>query len=208
MMTNLQLIYLTIHLLWSVMLMGVYIVFMVIDKDELEEKAQSYALKGSNLLTIISLLLYVLYKSVVGNVEVTLHIILIFINIICVLYLLFNFLYIKGIIISFKVKNIKILNVICYLSTGTSAILIITEALKVKIFEIPSSFIRLDTLLMMINLIITSLMIGLYPRKKVSRQEYKELEVTANKLSKIFAIGCGLLSICLIGYLIYKVYTR
>lgn len=55
-MTDLQLIYVEMHLLLSVMMMCAYIIFMVIDKDELEEKAQSYALKGSNLLTIISLL--------------------------------------------------------------------------------------------------------------------------------------------------------
>lgn len=204
-MTDLQLIYVEMHLLLSVMMMGVYIIFMVIDKDELEEKAQSYALKGSNLLTIISLLLY---KSVVGNIEFTLHIILIFINILCVLYLLFNFLYIKGIVISFKIKNIKILDSICHLLTGINVVLIITGILKVKIFEISSSFIRLDTLLMMISLIIISLIIGLYPRKKLSRQEYKDIEVTANKFSKIVAIGYGLFSVCVIGYIIYRFYIR
>lgn len=208
MMTNLQVSYFQIHLLLSVMLMSVYIVFMVIDKDELEEKAQSYALKGSNLLTIISLILYVLYKSVVGDIGFSLHGILIFINILCVLYLILNFLYLKGIIISFNIKNIKILNIICYLSIGISAVLIFTGFLKVKIFQLSSSFIRLDTLLMMINLVIVSLMIGLYPRKKLSRQEYKKREVIANKFSKIFAIGYGLFSLWAIGYIVYRFYTK
>jgi NADH:ubiquinone oxidoreductase subunit 6 (subunit J) len=190
------------------MLMGGYIVFMVIDKDELEEKAQSYALKGSNLLTVISLILYVLYKSVEGDIGLSLHVILIFINILCVLYLILNFLYLKGIIISFNIKNIKILNIICYLSIGISAVLIFTGFLKVKIFQLSSSFIRLDTLLMMINLVIVSLMIGLYPRKKLSRQEYKKREVIANKFSKIFAIGYGLFFLWVIGYIVYRFYTK
>jgi hypothetical protein len=190
------------------MLMGAYIVLMVIVKDELEEKAQGYALKASNLLTIISFILYVLYKAVVGNIDFTVHTILFFINILCVLYLLFNHLYMKGLVISFKIKNVKILNIICSISTGISVVLFITVSFKVKIFELSSSFIRLDTLLMMINLIIISLMIGLYPRKKVGREEYKEMKKTADKVSKIFYIVYGVFTLCLMGYFVYKVYTQ
>ncbi|WP_129598513.1 hypothetical protein [Anaerophilus nitritogenes] len=207
-MTNLQKISFELHLMLSVMLMCVYIVYMVIDKDELEEQAQSYALKWSNLLTIVSVIFYVLYKSVIGNIEFTPQIILMIINIFCVMYLLFYFFYMKGIVISFKVKNRKILDSICYLSISISVILIITQILEVKNFEISSSFIRLDTLLLMINLIIVSLMIGVYPRKKLSREEYKKREETGNKFSKIFARGYGLFTLCLIGYIMYKLYIR
>ncbi len=205
-MSNLQKIYFELHLLLSVMITCAYIIFMVTDKDELEEKAQSYALKCSNLVIIVSLIFYVLYKSVIGNIEFTPHIILIIINVFCVLYLMFYFLYIKGIMISFRVKNIKILDSICYLSTGISIVLIITQVLKVKFFEGYSSFLRLDTLLMMINLIVVSLLISIYPSKKLSRIEYKKREATANKFSKIFIIGYGFCTLCLIAYLIYKFY--
>lgn len=207
-MNNLQLINFQTHLLLSSMLVAVYLISMVIGKDELEEKAQSYALKASNISIIILLISYILYKSVIGNIECNLHTILIFMNILCLMYLILYFLYMKGIRVDFKVKNTKILNAICYLSTGVSITLIITGFLKVKIFEHDSSFIRLDTLLMMINIIILSLIIGLYPKKKLNREEYKEAEETANKFSKIFFIVYGLFFICLILYIIYKFYKK
>jgi len=208
MMTNLTSIYFEIHLLLSVILLGVYIVFIVINKDELEEKAQSYALKASNLITVIALILYILYKSMIGNLVFSQHILLIFVNILCVLYLIFNFLYLKGITVSFNIKNVKVLNIICYISTVITVILIITGALKVKLFELSSSIIRLDTLLMMLNFIFISLIIGLYPRKKLSRQEYKEVEATSKKFVKTFTIGYGLFFISLIGYVIFRFYTK
>ncbi len=207
-MTNVEKIQFELHLILSVIIVCCYIVYMVINKDELEEKAQSYALKWSNLVTIIFFICYTLYKSVVGNVMLSPHIILIIINALCVLYLLFYFLYIKGLAICFKFKNIKILNAICYLSAGISVVLTVTQILKVKFFEISPGFIRLDTLLTMINLIIISLIIGVYPSKKLSREDYKKREVTASKFSKIFIIFYGLATLCLIGYAIYKFYMK
>lgn len=207
-MNNIQKIAFNLHLLLTVLFMGCYIVWLVIDKDELEEKAQSYALKYSNLLTVIFLISYALYKSVIGNIEFTPHIILIVINILSVLYLLFYFLYIKGIIISFKVKNTKILDGIGYLVTVVTVISIITQFLKVKIFEISSSFLRLDTLVLIINFIFISLIMGMCPKKKLSREEYKERQASASKFTKIFAIVYGVLMLCLIGYGVYKVYTK
>lgn len=175
-MSKLQSVYFEGHLMLSVMLMCAYIAFMIIDKDELEEKAQSYALKYSNLITVISLMLYIFYKAIIGDIKFTAHTILAFINILCILYLMFSFLYMRGIIVSFKIKNIKFLDSICWLSTGLSIILIITGFLKVKFFELPSSFIRLDTVLMLINIIIITLILGLYPKKKLSREEYKKMK--------------------------------
>ncbi|WP_373897302.1 hypothetical protein ACER0A_013850 [Haloimpatiens sp. FM7315] len=207
-MTNLESISFVIHLLVSIMIMCVYIITMVTSKDELEEKAQSDALMKSNLLTIVSIIAYVLYKAVIGNMEFTVHTILTFTNILCVLYLFFYFLYIKGIRISFKIRNIKILNTVCYLSTAISSILIVLGIFKVKLFELPSSFIRLDTLVVIINIIIVSLMIGLYPNKKVNRQEYKDLQKTSNKLSKIVYIVYGFFILALVVYCIYRFYIK
>ena len=203
-MINLRSAYFEVHLIITIMLTCAYIVYMLINKDELEEKAQNYALKCSNLLTIVPLIFYVLYKSVTGNIKFTPHIVLIIINAFCVLYLLFYFLYLKSIRISFKIKNTKFIDIICYLSSVVSIILIITQALKVKFFEITSSFIRLDSLLMLINIIVISLVISIYPSKKITRQEYREREIASKKFSKIFVIVYGIFILWIIGYVVYK----
>ncbi|WP_010294401.1 hypothetical protein [Clostridium senegalense] len=164
-MDKLQLVHFQLHVLLSTMFVAIYIICMVMDKDELEQEAQSYALKGSNISIIVLIMAYIYYKATVGSINLNLHVVMIFINILCVLYLILYFLYMKGMRIQLKVKNIKILNGICYLSTAASIIFIITGFLKVKIFTNESSLIRLDTLLMMINFITISLIIGLYPKK-------------------------------------------
>ncbi len=203
-MSNLDKIYFEVHSTATIFLVCMYIIYMLISKDELEEKAQSYALKCSNLLTILPLIFYVLYKSVIGNIEFTPHMILITINAFCILYLLFYFLYIKNIRISFKIKNTKFLDIICYLSLIVSIVLAITQFLKIKLFEIPSSCIRLDTLLMLINILIISLVLGIYPSKKVTRQEYKKREIDSKKFIKIFLIFYGIFNLWIIGYVIYR----
>lgn len=203
-MDKLQLVHFQLHVLLSTMFVAIYIICMVMDKDELEQEAQSYALKGSNISIIVLIMAYIYYKATVGSINLNLHVVMIFINILCVLYLILYFLYMKGMRIQLKVKNIKILNGICYLSTAASIIFIITGFLKVKIFTNESSFIRLDTLLMMINFITISLIIGLYPKKKLNREEHKEMEKVANKFSKIFFIIYGLFFIGLILYIISK----
>ena len=73
-----------------------------------------------------------------------------------------------------------------------------------KFFEITSSFIRLDTLLMLINIIVISLVISIYPSKKITRQEYREREIASKKFSKIFVIVYGIFILWIIGYVVYK----
>ena len=69
-MSNIKEIYFSLHLLLSVMLLSLYLISIIIHKDELEEKAQSYALKISNIVTVIVTIGYVLYKAVIGNIEI------------------------------------------------------------------------------------------------------------------------------------------
>lgn len=203
-MSNIKEIYFSLHLLLSVMLLSLYLISILIHKDELEEKAQNYALKISNLFTVIVTIGYVLYKAVIGNIEIDIKSVLTVINILCVVYLIADYLYKKGFVISYKVKNKKILNIICNLSTVLGIGLIITSVLKVKFFEIPSSLIRLDTLLIIINMIIVSIIIGLYPKEKASREEYREREAFANKFTLIFGSIYGVCFLVFLGYIVYR----
>lgn len=207
-MNDIKSIGFSLHLLLTVMLLCCYIVLVVLDKDELEEKAQGYALKYSNLVTLVSLVLYLVYKAVTGNFELSSHVVLALVNVLCLTYFLFNFLYKKGIEISFKIKNEKIFNAICYVSTVISVITTITTLLKVKAFENPAGIIRGDTAVLMINFMIVSIMIGMSPKKKLSREEYKKREAEANKYSKIFTIAYAIFMVCMVGTIIYKVCTK
>lgn len=203
-MSNIKEIYFSLHLLLSVMLLSLYLISIMIHKDELEEKAQNYALKISNIVTVIVTIGYVLYKAVIGNIEIDIKSVLVVINILCVVYLIADYLYKKGFVISYKVKNKKILNAICNLCTILGIGLIITSVLKVKFLDIKSGIIRLDTLLIMINMIIVSIIIGLYPREKVSREEYREREVFANKFTLIFGSIYGVCFLAFLGYIVYR----
>ena len=85
----------------------------------------------------------------------------------------------------------------------------ITSVLKIKIFEIPGSLLRADTAVLIVNFIIISIMIGVYPKQKnVSRKEYKERKEMAEKYSKIFTIVYGIFIIGMVGYIIYRACTR
>lgn len=203
-MSNIKEIYFSLHLLLSVMLLSLYLISIMIHKDELEEKSQSYALKISNIVTVIVTIGYVLYKAVIGNIEIDIKSILMVINILCVVYLISDYLYKKGFVISCRVKNKKILNTICNICTILGIVLIITSFLKVKFLDIQSGIIRLDTLLIMINMIIVSIIIGLYPREKVSREEYKEREIFANKFTLIFGSIYGVCFLAFLGYIVYR----
>lgn len=203
-MSDIKELYFSLHLLLSVMLLSVYLISIMIHKDELEEKAQNYALKISNIVTVIVAMSYVLYKALRGSVAIDTQSILLLINILCIVYLGSDYLYKKGFVISFRVKNKKILNIICNLSTGLGIGLIITSVLKVKFFEIPPSLIRLDTLFIMINMMLISGIIGLYPREKVSREEYREREAYANKFTIIFGSIYGLCFLAFLGYIVYR----
>lgn len=203
-MSDIKELYFSLHLLLSVMLLSVYLISIMIQKDELEEKAQNYALKVSNIVTVIAAMSYVFYKAVSGIIAIDTQSILLLINILCIVYLGSDYLYKKGFVISFRVKNKKILNIICNLSTVLGIGLIITSVLKVKFFEIPQSLIRLDTLLIMINMMLISGIIGLYPREKVSREEYRERESYANKFTIIFGSIYGLCFLAFLGYIVYR----
>lgn len=208
-MNNIQQITFSLHLILTVLLFCCYIVIVVMEQDELEEKAQGHALKYSNLLTLTSLVLYVLYKAMTGKIEFSPHVVLVIVNVLNLTYFLFRFLYMKGIELSFRMKNKKAADIICYISTGISVITTITSALKIKIFEIPGSLLRADTAVLIVNFIIISIMIGVYPKQKnVSRKEYKERKEMAEKYSKIFTIVYGIFIIGMVGYIIYRACTR
>lgn len=194
----------SLHLLLSIMLMCVYIINVIIDKDELEEKAQSYALKYSTLLSMIAVTVYTLYKAMTGNVDITIHVLLAFVNTISILYLLLYFLYLRGVRLEFKIKNMKLINLILDLSICISVICSFTQFFDINIFQTSYGYFRIDTLIAIINFMFISFIIGLMPSKKLSREEYKKREETSKKVSKILVICYVLFVIGIAAYMICK----
>lgn len=207
MLNNLML---EINALIAAMFCSPFFIIALSNKDEMGESNFNAALKDASIATVASILIYCYYMLATGTQNISINLLFLVIDELSGLTLIFNFLEQKGIHFSIKLKSIKFGNIIMYISTALSSILIVLIFLNLKIFQNKSGFIRYDMLLICLNFILTSIMIPLMPNKKKStnREEVKETNKKMDKVFKIFMhIFCGFWGLFTI-YVIYRLATR
>lgn len=201
---------LQITALISAMFCGSFFIIILTDKDEMEEAAINAALKQASIITVISILAYCYYMLATGTKYISISLLFLAADELCGLTIIFNFLEQKGFHFSIKLKNRKLGNIIMYISTAFSSILIVLTFLNLKILQNKSGFIGYDMLLICLNFILISIMIPLMPneKKSISREEVKENNKKMDKLFRIFCLVFGIFWGLFIIYVIYRLATR
>jgi len=201
---------LQINALISAMFCGSFFITSLIEKDEMEENNFNAALKEASIVTVISILIYCYYMLTTGTKSISISLLFLAVDELSGLTLIFNFLERKGIHFSIKLKNRKLGNIIMYISTAFSSILIVLTFLNLKMLQNKSGFIGYDMLLICLNFILISIIIPLMPNEKKStnREEVKENNKKMDKVFKIFmSIFCVFWGLFII-YVIYRLATR
>ncbi|MFL0252698.1 hypothetical protein ACJDT4_19980 [Clostridium neuense] len=201
---------LEINALISAIFCGSFFIIALIDKDEMEENNFNAALKEASVITIISILIYCYYMLTTGTKSISISLLFLAVDELSGLTLIFNFLEQKGIHFSIKLKNRKLGNIIMYISTAFSSILIVLTFLNLKMLQNKSGFIGYDMLLICLNFILISIIIPLMPneKKSIDREEVKENNKKMDKVFKIFMrMFCVFWGLFII-YVIYRLATR
>lgn len=201
---------LEINALIAAMFCGSFFIIALSDKDEMDESNFNAALKEASIVTVVSILIYCYYMLATGTKNISINLLFLAVDELSGLTLIFNFLEQKGIHFSIKLKNKKLGNMIMYISTALSSVLIVLIFLNLKIFQNKSGFIGYDMLLMCLNFILISILIPLMPNKKKStnREEVKENNKKIDKLFRIFYLVFGTFWGLFIIYVIYRLATR
>lgn len=201
---------LEINALISAIFCGSFFIIALIGKDEMEENNFNAALKEASVITIISILIYCYYMLTTGTKSISISLLFLAVDELSGLTLIFNFLEQKGIHFSIKLKNRKLGNIIMYISTAFSSILIVLTFLNLRMLQNKSGFIGYDMLLICLNFILISIIIPLMPneKKSIDREEVKENNKKMDKVFKIFMrIFCVFWGLFII-YVIYRRATR
>lgn len=206
-MTNIGNLLLSSHTLYVAVISSIFFIKLLEHKDELEEFAFNNALRNSIVIDVLALLGYSLYMLTIGNMDVSIHIIFLGIEILATLTLIFNFLELKGFSLSMKITNEKLSNALLILSTTISFLSSISLIFKFNYLNNNFGIIRYDELILYVNVIMLGIIIPLFPniRKRLTREEYKNHQREINKKFNIFIIVYLLYMIGLIGYVIYRV---
>ncbi|TCO76899.1 hypothetical protein [Marinisporobacter balticus] len=201
---------LSIHALNASLVSAVFFLSLFGHKDELEQQVFNRALKNAVFITIISLMGYSLYMSVIGNENISLTAIFLSIESLGGLTLLCYFIGLKGVCFSIYIKNKKILQSFMWVLTAMGGLSTISIIFKFDFFDNALGFIRYDELFLFINVMLLGITTPLLPdiRKNLSREDYKkrekEIDKTFNKIYRIY----GICIIVFIIYVIYRIYNK
>ncbi|MBF8983369.1 hypothetical protein IZY60_07455 [Lutibacter sp. B2] len=184
---------------------ALFLLLLLMDKDELEQSAFNNSLKISTVITILSLLGYSLYMPLSGFAKVSINILFYGIEGMCILTSLLYYMDLKGITFEVKIKNQRVANILIYSSTTISVLATISLLFEFTFFENKIGFIRYDELILFINIILISIIIPLLPkRKQLDRKEYKKLQKELDKSFNILYAIYSILMLLIISYLIYQ----
>lgn len=184
---------------------AIFLLLVLMDKDELEQSAFNKALKISTVIIFISSLGYILYMLSVGNKSVNVNTIFFGIEAMFILTLLLYYMDLKGISFELKIKNSLISNILMYSSITISVLATISMLFEFKFFENKIGFIRYDELILFINAILVSIIIPLSPRrKKVNYQEYKKIKKEIDKDFNIMCVIYIIIMVLISSYIFYQ----
>lgn len=215
-MNNIDNLYLSFHTLFMTMACSLFFIVLMISKDdELEQQALSNALKNSIVISFVLFIGYTFYQLTIGSSGVNIHIILLFIDVICILTMVFYYLELKSISYSFKdikEKPAKVLNIILIFPIAIVTISLIlnsfSKLVKMNIPDYlgnPQGIIGYDELLLYSGMILLSLLISLMPKfKRMSRDEYKKRQIKIDKIFRKIYFIYGTFFILLMLYIIYR----
>lgn len=204
-MNNLGNIFLSAHVVFATLIVACFFMTLTVDDDELHQYAMNKAIRGSVIITILTLMGYSLYKLVSGSGAISINVVFFGIEGLSLLTLLLYYLELKGFSVSFN-KNKKIGEFLTTLSLIISVLTTISMLFEFKLFANPTGIIRYDVLILLINFLMLPLAVPFFPNrnKTLSREAYKkeqkEFKKTSNVLTVIYVI-CTLLGII---YIIYR----
>lgn len=194
-----------IHPVLATIIGAIFLLLLLMDKDELEQCSFNNALKNSTVIIFITLLGYSLYMLSIGNKSVNVNIIFFGIETMGILTLLLYYIELKGISLEFKIKNQLLANILMYISIAISVLATISMLFEFKFFDNEIGFIRYDELVLFINAILVAMIIPLCPkRKKVSYQEYKKIEKEINKDFNIMCLIYIIIMVLICSYIYYQ----
>lgn len=184
---------------------AIFLLLLLIDKDELEQLVFNNALKIATVIVTISLLGYSLYMLSIGNKNVSINIIFYGIEGMSILTLLLYYLGLKGINFEVRFKNQRLANTLTYISITISILAQISILFKFKFFENRIGFIRYDVLILIVNVILGSMIIPFYPRrKKINHKEYKKIKKEIDKTFNIMLAIYIIIMLLIVSYIVYQ----
>ncbi|QZY57310.1 hypothetical protein [Crassaminicella profunda] len=184
---------------------AIFLLLLLMEKDELEQYAFNNALKIATVITIITLFGYSLYELSVGFKKVSINTIFLGIEGLYIITLFLYYMDLKGIRFEVKMKNQLLTNIFMYSSIIISILATISMVFEFEFFENKKGFIRYDELILYVNAILVAMMIPLLPkRKKVNREEYKKIKKEMDKQFNIMCVIYCMSMLLIVSYMIYQ----
>lgn len=184
---------------------SVFLLLLLMDKDEMEQSAFNNALKTSTVVMIISLFGFCLYMLMLGYKNVSIHSIFIGIEGICLLTGLIYFMELKGISFEIRIKNHKLANVLMYISITLGVLATVSLLFEFEFFDNKAGFIRYDEVMLLVNAVLFVLIIPIIPkRKKIDHKEYKKLKKEIDKQFNIMGAIYIVIMVLIISYIAYQ----
>ncbi|WDV46788.1 hypothetical protein PV797_03605 [Clostridiaceae bacterium M8S5] len=189
---------------------AIFLLLLLMHKDELEQLALNNALKLSTIITTISLFGYSLYKLSLGLASIDINIIFFAIEGICIMTLLFYYLYLKGIGFEIKIKNSLLSNILMYCSIIISIVATISMIFEFRFFDNKDGYIRYDEMILFANVILISIITPLLPRrKKVNHKQYKIVKKEIDRTFNLMWLIYSIIMVLIISYIFYqKIITK
>lgn len=184
---------------------AVFLLLLLMDKDELEQFALNNSLKLSTIITVLTIIGYSMYKLSSGSDIININILFYAIEEMSILTLVFYYINLKGISFEFKIANERLGNILMYSSIIISALSTISIIFEFKFFKNHIGFIRYDELILFANVILVSIMIPLLPKRKiVNHKEFKKVKKEMDKSFNIMWIIYSIIMVLVITYFIYQ----
>lgn len=189
----------------TTMCCSIFLLIVLMEKDELEQSALSNALKVGNVITILFFLGCGIINLLKGVQCINLNTIFIGVEIWVLTTAILFYLNIKGIIFELKIESERIRNILISLSIIISVFATGSLLFELDFFENRNGYIRYDEMILIVNVILVSMLAALLPKKKkIGHKKYKEYKKDLDRTFNILGFVYVFIMILVILFLIIQ----
>ncbi|QOR34995.1 hypothetical protein IMX26_16270 [Clostridium sp. 'deep sea'] len=166
------------------LIIAVFLMHLLMEKDELQQQAFANALRSAVLIAIVGTVIYLFYCLLNNIVIVSIYSVITALEFTCIIAIVLYYLDLVNLGFRLNIRNKTLANFMLYLSVIISVIATVSVVLELKIFANSSGLLRYDELMLFANVILLSLLIPILPKRK--NLGHKEFYKSQHELSKGF----------------------
>lgn len=166
------------------LIIAVFLMHLLMEKDELQQQAFANALRSAVLIAIVGTVIYLFYCLLNNIVIVSIYSVITALEFTCIIAIVLYYLDLVNLGFRLNIRNKTLANFMLYLSAIISVIATVSVVLELKIFANSSGLLRYDELMLFANVILLSLLIPILPKRK--NLGHKEFYRSQHELNKGF----------------------